>query len=97
MNESKARLGPDHPDTLTSIANLAITYWCQGRLNDAEPLLSQAVKGMLQVMGPEHPTTVHYVNQYNVFLQEHQGQEIAQSSFVSHSHVCQCQIHWFFL
>jgi hypothetical protein len=27
-------LGPDHPDTLTSRNNLAITYWDAGRLDE---------------------------------------------------------------
>jgi hypothetical protein len=31
-------LGEEHPDTLTSIANLASTYWNQGHWNDAEGL-----------------------------------------------------------
>ncbi|KAF1941100.1 hypothetical protein EJ02DRAFT_348519, partial [Clathrospora elynae] len=34
----KKKLGADHPDTLTSIANLALTYRNQGRLDAAEEL-----------------------------------------------------------
>ncbi|KAJ5460953.1 uncharacterized protein N7458_002505 [Penicillium daleae] len=32
------KLGVDHPDTLTSMANLASTYWNQGRWEEAEQL-----------------------------------------------------------
>ncbi|KFA54494.1 hypothetical protein S40293_09980 [Stachybotrys chartarum IBT 40293] len=31
MDIRKAKLGPDNPDTLTSMANLASTLWNQGR------------------------------------------------------------------
>ncbi|KAL4934882.1 hypothetical protein BDV06DRAFT_217819 [Aspergillus oleicola] len=34
----KQVLGPEHPDTLTSMANLASTYWNQGRSKEAEEL-----------------------------------------------------------
>jgi hypothetical protein len=38
MEKSKHVLGEEHPDTLTSMANLAATYWNQGRWKDAETL-----------------------------------------------------------
>jgi hypothetical protein len=34
----KRVLGDEHPDTLTAIANLALTYGDQGRLKEAEEL-----------------------------------------------------------
>ncbi|KAL3428755.1 purine and uridine phosphorylase [Aspergillus tetrazonus] len=34
----QGRKGPEHPDTLTGMANLASTYWNQGRWNEAEKL-----------------------------------------------------------
>jgi hypothetical protein len=36
MEKRKQVLGDDHPDTLTSMANLAATYSNQGRWKDAE-------------------------------------------------------------
>ncbi|KAB5517553.1 hypothetical protein GE09DRAFT_978889, partial [Coniochaeta sp. 2T2.1] len=36
MDARKRVLGEDHLDTLTSMANLASTYWNQGRLKEAE-------------------------------------------------------------
>ena len=38
METSKKKLGVDHPDTLTSMANLASTYRNQGRWEVAEEL-----------------------------------------------------------
>ena len=47
--ESKRRgrkkLGGQHPDTLTSVNNLAALLKAQGRLEEAEPLFREAVEG----------------------------------------------------
>ena len=65
MNGSKAKLGSNHPDTLTSMANLAVTYGDQGRLDAAHSLLFIAVETMQLVMGPKHPTVLHYIKHLN--------------------------------
>ncbi|GKZ26792.1 hypothetical protein AbraCBS73388_003177 [Aspergillus brasiliensis] len=54
----KHMLGPEHPDTLTSKANLASTYWNQGRWKDAEELGVQVLELRKQVLGPEHSSTL---------------------------------------
>ncbi len=41
------------------MANLAIMYWYQGKLDEADALLSQAVKVMEKIMGFQHPTTIN--------------------------------------
>jgi hypothetical protein len=51
-------LGPKHPDTLTSMANLASTYWNQGRWKKAKELEVQVMETFKQVLGPEHPDTL---------------------------------------
>ena len=38
METTKRVLGDEHPDTLTSMANLAVTFHNQGRWNEAEKL-----------------------------------------------------------
>jgi hypothetical protein len=38
MQMRKRILGEEHPATLTSMANLAATYWRQGQWNEAEEL-----------------------------------------------------------
>ncbi len=44
MEVRKSKLGADHPDTLTSMANLASTYWNQGRWDEAETLEVQVME-----------------------------------------------------
>ena len=44
LRHREAILGPEHPDTLTSIRNLAATYQKQGRWMEAEGLEVQAMK-----------------------------------------------------
>ena len=51
-------LGPEHPDTLTSMANLASIYRGQGRWKKAESLGVQVMEIRKTVLGPEHPRTL---------------------------------------
>ena len=48
----------EHPDTLTSIANLASTYRNQGRWKEAEALAIQVMETRKRVLGAEHPDTL---------------------------------------
>jgi tetratricopeptide (TPR) repeat protein len=54
----KRVLGPDHPSTLASMANLASIYWKQGRWNEAEKLEVQVMETSKTVLGAEHPDTL---------------------------------------
>ncbi|KAL2819850.1 hypothetical protein BDW59DRAFT_164884 [Aspergillus cavernicola] len=54
----KQVLGPVHPETLRSMANLAATYRDLGRLKEAEELGLQVIESHHQVLGPEHPDTL---------------------------------------
>ena len=54
----KTLLGPEHPDTLLSMANLARTYSNQGRWNEAEQLQLQVMDIRKKLLGPEHPDTL---------------------------------------
>ncbi|KIV98480.1 uncharacterized protein PV09_09707 [Verruconis gallopava] len=51
-------LGEEHPSTLTSMANLASTFWNQGRWKEAEELFVQVKDTSLRVLGEEHPDTL---------------------------------------
>jgi len=42
----RAKLGPDHPDTLTSMHNLAVAYRRAGQVEKALPLWAEAMEGM---------------------------------------------------
>ena len=54
----KKLLGAEHPDTLSSMANLAVTYSDQGNLNEAEQLEVQVLDMRKKVLGAEHPDTL---------------------------------------
>ncbi|KAL9611396.1 MAG: hypothetical protein Q9167_003937 [Letrouitia subvulpina] len=58
METTKRVLGEEHPDTLTSMANLASTYWNQGRWKEAEELEVQVMETTKKVLGEEHPATL---------------------------------------
>jgi hypothetical protein len=50
-------LGREHPETLTSMNNLASTYWKQGKSSEAEVLEVEVLEVRKKVLGPEHPNT----------------------------------------
>jgi tetratricopeptide (TPR) repeat protein len=54
----KRVLGSDHPDTLTSMANLALTYRNQGRWKEAEELGVHVIETRKRALGSEHPDTL---------------------------------------
>jgi hypothetical protein len=58
METSLRVRGEEHPDTLTSIANLASTYRNQGRWKEAEELEVQVMETRKRVLGEEHPSTL---------------------------------------
>jgi eukaryotic-like serine/threonine-protein kinase len=58
----KARLGPDHPDTLTSMSNLAVSYQAAGQLDRALPLFEETLKRMKATLGPDHSNTLTAMN-----------------------------------
>ena len=51
-------LGEEHPDTLTSLNNLAGTLWAQGDLTGARKLQEQVADAHRRVLGDEHPATL---------------------------------------
>ena len=55
-------LGPEHPETLSSLNNLAAMYQDQGRHGEAEPLYKRALEARERVLGKEHPKTLTSVN-----------------------------------
>ncbi|EWY97447.1 hypothetical protein FOYG_02287 [Fusarium oxysporum NRRL 32931] len=58
VNARTKMLGEDHPDTLSSMANLASTYWNQGRWKEAEELDVGVLETMKTALGEEHPDTL---------------------------------------
>ncbi|KAF7365906.1 FabD/lysophospholipase-like protein [Mycena venus] len=61
METRKRTLGEEHPDTLTSFANLALTYWSQGRWKDAEALQVVVMETSKHMLGEEDPETLRSI------------------------------------
>jgi tetratricopeptide (TPR) repeat protein len=59
METRKNKLGLDHPDTLTSMANLASTYRSQGRWEEAEQLEVEVMETRKNKLGLDHPGTLN--------------------------------------
>ena len=55
METRKTKLGADHPDTLTSMANLAFTWKAQGQRAKAIDLLRQCAQLRRHVLRDHHP------------------------------------------
>jgi serine/threonine protein kinase len=56
------RLGPDHPDTLSSMNDLALGYQEAGKLDLALPLHEEILKLRKAKLGPDHPDTLTSMN-----------------------------------
>jgi serine/threonine protein kinase/tetratricopeptide (TPR) repeat protein len=57
-----ASLGPDHPDTLASMNNLAMAYMAIGRTADGVALLEETLKLLEAKLGPAHPDALSGLN-----------------------------------
>jgi tetratricopeptide (TPR) repeat protein len=64
-------LGPEHPDTATSLNNLAfLLIAAQGDLTQAKPLYERALAIREKVLGPEHPDTAASLNNLATLLRD---------------------------
>ncbi len=55
---TKAKLGPDHPDTLLSMNKLAVAYWQAKQLDKSIPMFEDAIKRQEAKLGRQHPDTL---------------------------------------
>lgn len=68
LEDREKVLGPDHPDTLTGIDNLAKVLQCQGMYEEAEVMNRRALAGRDKVLGEEHPDTLISVSNLTLVL-----------------------------
>src|SRR4051812_24203139 len=54
-----ARLGPDHPETLACMHDLASIYDYAGEWGKSLPLLKQVLEKQRFICGPAHPDTLY--------------------------------------
>jgi tetratricopeptide (TPR) repeat protein len=55
------KLGADHPDTLTTLNNLAAAYWSAKQLDKSIPLFEDVLKRMEVKLGRDHPNTLRTI------------------------------------
>lgn len=58
LDTRKRVLGPKNPDTLLSVADLAVTLRREGQLTEAEKMLRQTLESQRLVIGGENPSTL---------------------------------------
>ncbi len=58
----RAAPGPDHPDILTYMDNLAVVYLAQRRYDEAESLLKDLLEIREKTLGPDHPDVATTLN-----------------------------------
>ncbi|OAL42581.1 hypothetical protein IQ07DRAFT_525852 [Pyrenochaeta sp. DS3sAY3a] len=54
MDTRKKKLGANHPDTLSSRANLVLTYWNQGRWDAVEDVFVQVMDARKKQLGTDY-------------------------------------------
>jgi tetratricopeptide (TPR) repeat protein len=62
------QMGPQHPDVVSPLNNLAALYAKQGKYAEAEPLFRRALRIWEQQLGPQHPATQTVRTNYAVLL-----------------------------
>jgi tetratricopeptide (TPR) repeat protein len=67
------QLGEMHPNTATSLNNLALLYYQQGRYQEAEPLYQRALTIREQQLGPLHPDTAQSLTIWRGFINSKEG------------------------
>jgi tetratricopeptide (TPR) repeat protein len=62
LETRRERLGPEHPDTLTAMHQLAMTHWEAGNLDMAMPLSEETVRLRRATLGPDDAATLTSMN-----------------------------------
>jgi eukaryotic-like serine/threonine-protein kinase len=65
LKQIESKLGPAHPNTLTSRSNLALAYRAAGRTAEAITLLEATLKIRESKLGPAHPDTLASVHTHS--------------------------------
>ncbi|MGH9645645.1 MAG: protein kinase domain-containing protein, partial [Bryobacteraceae bacterium] len=79
----KRTLGPDHPDTLTSMHALGVLYNYRSRYAQAEALLSQVLAARQRVLGNEHKDTLATMSDLGLAI-DYEGGEARAAPILAH-------------
>jgi tetratricopeptide (TPR) repeat protein len=63
-------LGPEHPNTLTSVYHLAFLFHEQHKYSEASEFYQRAYNGYIRALGPGHPTTVACFDHHRSMVEE---------------------------
>ena len=75
-------LGDRHPNVATSLNNLAGLYQSQGKYEEAEPLLKQALSLSQELLGDRHPDVASSLNNLAMLYHSQGRSETAESLYV---------------
>mmetsp|Transcript_3312 Transcript_3312/g.5090 ORF Transcript_3312/g.5090 Transcript_3312/m.5090 type:complete len:102 (-) Transcript_3312:93-398(-) len=82
VEKQKATLGDDHPNTLTSMNDLALLYQDQGKYNAAEPLYVECLEKRKATLGDDHPNTLTSMNDLALLYQDQGKYNAAEPLYV---------------
>jgi len=82
LEKRKATLGDVHPNTLTSMNNLASLYQDQGKYNAAEPLYVECLEKSKSALGDDHPGTLTSINNLALLYQDQGKYNAAEPLYV---------------
>lgn len=80
LAEAERQYGPDHPGTVSCVAELASLLYLKGDFASAEPLYRRALETHTRVLGPQHPDTVASANKLKWFLDHNKGNRTSGAS-----------------
>jgi len=92
LEVAKAELGDRHPDTATSLNNLAALYYSQGRYGEAEPLYVQALEICKAELGARHPDTATSLNNLAALYRSQGRYSEAEPLLVQALEICKAEL-----
>ncbi|MEM9597608.1 MAG: serine/threonine-protein kinase, partial [Acidobacteriota bacterium] len=81
MDIRRARLGPEDPQTIQSLNDVAVLLERQGKLEEAEPLLRQVLERQRKLLGSDHDAVARTLNNLGVLLQNQGDLPAAEDAF----------------
>ena len=69
MEKVGGLLGEEHPNTLSIMHDLALTYQAQGKNTDAAKIQEEVLEKKTEILGKEHPDTLATKNNLDLTYQ----------------------------